>query len=236
MAETSAGGWVRSAAESAASRRPWASVSGEGSAANGSASASTRESASATGISATASLLCPIMPRPSAALLEQADALDAHATLERLDHVVDGQAGDGDRGQRFHLDPGRPSDFDAGAHPEAGRLAFGLNVDSNVRDGEAMTEPDQLMRALCRHDAGDAGSAEHVALLRVACEHQVERLWRHHDAALRYGLALARHLRRHVDHARLAASTQMAQLGRAHHRFTPRRRPGAPRERAHASQ
>src|SRR5260370_3912717 len=116
MAETSAGGWVRNAATSAASTRPWASVSGVGSAANGSASASTRESASATGISATASLLCPILPRPSAALLEQADALHAHATLEPLDHVVDGQAGDGDRRQRLHLHPGQPRCFDAGAH------------------------------------------------------------------------------------------------------------------------
>src|SRR5262249_44817561 len=158
------------------------------------------------------------MSRLATALLEEADTLNAHAAFERLHHVVDGQAGDGDRGQRFHLDPGRSGDLDARAPPEAGEIALGLDVDGNVRDGEGMAEWNQLMRSLCRHDAGDAGGAEHVALLGVACEHEVEGLCRHHDPALGYGLPLARRLRRHVDHACLAASTQMAQLGRARHR------------------
>src|SRR5262245_63334080 len=107
------------------------------------------------------------MSRLAAALLEEADALDAHAALERLHHVVDGQAGDRDRGQRLHLDPSWSADLDARTHPEARRLALGLDVDGNVRDGEGMAEGDQLMRSLCRHDAGDAGRAEHVALLGI---------------------------------------------------------------------
>ena len=39
-----------------------------------------------------------------------------------------------------------------------------------------MAERDQLVRLLRRHDAGDARGAEHVALLGVAREHEVERL------------------------------------------------------------
>jgi hypothetical protein len=46
-----------------------------------------------------------------------------------------------------------------------------------------MAERDQLVRTLCRHDRGDAGSAEHVALLGIAREHEFERLRRHHHAA-----------------------------------------------------
>ena len=68
-----------------------------------------------------------------------------------------------------------------------------------------MAERDQLVRLLRRHDAGDAGGAEHVAFLGVAREHEVERLCGHHHAAFGHGDALGRGLRRDVDHARLAA-------------------------------
>ncbi len=72
----------------------------------------------------------------------------------------------------------------------------GCDVDRDLGDGQRMTERDQLVRLLGRHDAGDAGGAEHVALLGVAFEHEVERLHRHHHAALGDRLALGRRLGR----------------------------------------
>jgi hypothetical protein len=48
-----------------------------------------------------------------------------------------------------------------------------------------MAERDQLRCALCRHDAGDARRAEHVALLGVAGARSLERRLAHHDADLR---------------------------------------------------
>src|SRR5690349_10297585 len=111
MAETAAGGCVRKAATSLVRTRPWASMSGTCSLGNGAASASTRASASATGISATALLLHAIGARFAAALLDEADALDAHAAFDRLHHIVDGEAGDRHRGQRLHLDPGLSGDL-----------------------------------------------------------------------------------------------------------------------------
>ena len=73
-----------------------------------------------------------------------------------------------------------------------------------------MAKRDELMRALGGHDAGDAGGAEHVAFLRIACKHKVERFRRHHHAALGDSDALGRGFRRNVDHACLAALAQMA--------------------------
>src|SRR5258708_4491827 len=102
MAETSAGGCIPPALTSAASTRAWPSGSGAPAAAGGSPPASTRESASATAISATASLLCAVAARLAAALLDEPDTFDAHAALHRLDHVIDGQAGNRNGGQRFH--------------------------------------------------------------------------------------------------------------------------------------
>src|SRR5262249_47661479 len=106
------------AATSAASTRPCASASAACSLDSRAAPARTRASASATDINATL-LLHAIGSRLAPAFLDQADAVDAHPALDRLHHVVDGEAGHRNRGQRFHLDPGLPGDLDGGAHDQA---------------------------------------------------------------------------------------------------------------------
>jgi hypothetical protein len=57
---------------------------------------------------------------------------DAHTAFDRLDHVVDGEAGHRDRSQRFHLDPGRAGHLDGRAHAQAWKRAIRLDVDHNV--------------------------------------------------------------------------------------------------------
>src|SRR5581483_10188689 len=150
MAETSSGGWVRNAATSAASTRPCASASGAISAASGLACSSTRASASATDISATSLLLCAVTAGLAAALLDQADALDAHAALDRLGHVVDGQAGDRHGGERLHLHAGRTRHLGGRAHLQPGKLGICLDLDRDLGQGQGMTERDQLVRPLRR--------------------------------------------------------------------------------------
>ena len=66
---------------------------------------------------------------------------------------------------------------------KAGQGVLGLDVDRDLGDRQRMAERDQLVRALGRHDAGDARGAEHVAFHRVAGEHQIERLLAHDDPA-----------------------------------------------------
>ena len=46
----------------------------------------------------------PVVAAPATTLLDQPDLADDHRLVHRLDHVVDGQRGDGDRRQRLHLD------------------------------------------------------------------------------------------------------------------------------------
>src|SRR5215510_4317019 len=48
----------------------------------------------------------PVGPRPSPGLLQQDDLDDLDRAVERFAHVVEGQAGAGDRGQGLHLDAG----------------------------------------------------------------------------------------------------------------------------------
>jgi hypothetical protein len=68
----------------------------------------------------------------AADLLDQVNAFDADAALDRLDHVVDRQARDRDRGQRLHLDAGRARHLDAGADDAAGQLGIGCDIDRDL--------------------------------------------------------------------------------------------------------
>src|SRR5690242_13755003 len=76
----------------------------------------------------------------AAALLEQMNAVDGHAALDRLHHVVDGEAGDRDRGERFHLDAGLAFDLDGRAHDEPRQLMMRLDLDLDLRDRQGMAE------------------------------------------------------------------------------------------------
>src|SRR5262249_35143441 len=110
---------------------------------------------------------------------------DAHAALDRLDHVVDGETGDRHGGERLHFDTGAPAHLHGGADLEARRLALRLDIDGDLRDGEGMAQWNQLVGSLGRHDAGDARGADHVALRGIALEHEVYRLSLHAHSTFR---------------------------------------------------
>src|SRR5260370_40012547 len=138
MAETAAGGCERRAAMLAASTRPLASAITTLSDGSGSTPSSTRASASATERRAISVLVLGrlVDARFAAALLEEPDRLDAHAAFERLGHVVDGEAGDRDRGQRLHLHAGSSGHLGGGADDQAGQVAVGLDLDLDLGERE----------------------------------------------------------------------------------------------------
>src|SRR5262249_58101104 len=107
-----------------------------------------------------------------------------------------------------------------------------LDCDRDLGPCERAAERDQLVGLFAGENAGDARGAEHVALLGVALEHQIERRWRHHDAAFGDRDPLGCALRRHVDHARLAAPGEMGEPAGALHKTTPRRPRGFAENRA----
>src|SRR6202163_2269632 len=133
MAETSAGGWVRRALRSRARTRPAASSSGTSSACRGAACANTWSSASATEINATALPPNAKMAAAAAAFFHEPDAFDAHAAVDRLHHVIDGEAGDRYRGERFRLDAGLAGNFYARGDADAGQLGIRRDLDFDLR-------------------------------------------------------------------------------------------------------
>ena len=139
------------------------------------------------------------------------NGFDADAAFRRLDHVVDRQARHRHRGQRFHLDPGRAGDLHGGAHDAAGQLLVGHNIHGDFRQRQRMAQRDQIRGAFRRHDAGDARGSQHVALLGIAGNDQIERRLAHDDAAFRDRYTLGGRFGRDVDHAGLTPGVDMGE-------------------------
>src|SRR5262252_5742259 len=151
----------------------------------------------------------PVMPGFPAAFLDDADHLDDHAALDCLDHVVDREASDRNGGQRLHLDAGLPRHLDCRAHRKP--VAFRHDVDCDVADGERMAKRNEFVGLFRRHDAGDAGGAEHVALLGIARNDEVERGGAHAHEAGGDRDAFGRGLWRYIDHTGSAAAIDMGE-------------------------
>src|SRR5262249_20081513 len=116
--------------------------------------------------------------RLPAGLLEQRDALDRHALLDGLYHVVDRERGDARCGQRLHLDAGLVHRTHACLDRENTAVVVAVR---HVDTGETkrMAERDQLVGTLGRQDAGGARDAQHITLGRVAGTDDLKRLRRH---------------------------------------------------------
>src|SRR3546814_8155438 len=71
---------------------------------------------------------------------------DAHAAVDRLAHVVDGEGGDGDGGERLHLDASAPLQLAGGR--DVDRRAFFVKgqLDLHGRSEEHTSELQSLMR------------------------------------------------------------------------------------------
>ncbi|PAV93356.1 hypothetical protein WR25_14250 [Diploscapter pachys] len=165
--------------------------------------------------------------RRAAGLFEQADVRDRHRAIHRLRHVVDGEQGDRHGGQCLHLDAGLAVGGGQRGRGDAGIVQ--RQVERDAGEGQGVAERDEVRGFLRRHDPGDAGNGEHVALLRGAVADRREGVGGDGDAAggdcatLRHGfIADIDHMRGTVDvemgevahptKARVAASTSSARI------------------------
>src|SRR5680860_1758700 len=143
MAEASKGGCVSVAARSSASTRPYASPRGIRSTSSGPSPFSTRASASSTGSRAIGSGRAE-GAGAAAGLLDQPNAGEGHGAVDRLAHVVEGEARDGNRGQRLHFHARLAFDFGRGFHAQTDGVALRREVERDLGEGQGMAERDQL--------------------------------------------------------------------------------------------
>src|SRR6266849_8853532 len=147
----------------------------------------------------------------AAALFLQADALQGHAPVHGLAHVVDSQAGHADSGERFHLHPG------AGQNPHRGldvqQVVFGKGkIKADRSQGQGMAQGDELAGALGSHDARQPCDFQDITLGQgpVADELGGGRLHAHTGAGT--GFAQRLRLVAGVHHATAALVIEMSQF------------------------
>ena len=163
--------------------------------------------------------------------MQQAHVDDLHAAIDRLAHVVDGQARSARAGQGLHLDTrlarhaGRDQYVKANLpvrarrRPALGhilgrrsRRSDGLDIALALGNEQRMAHGNDVARALDGHDARHARAGEHVALFGAVLQHHGLRLGMHENGALGDGDAMGLGLVGHVDHAHLAPGVHVRQL------------------------
>ena len=149
--------------------------------------------------------------RLAAGLLEQADLAEAHAAVDRLAHVVDGQQADADGGQRLHLDPRAAARARGDLAGDGVAPLVDGELDFDVGQRQRMAEGYQVGRALGGLDGGDAGDAEDVALAGATRLDQGQRGRQHVDGPCRTCKALGLGLVADVHHVGLSGGVEVGQ-------------------------
>jgi ribosomal protein S27E len=155
--------------------------------------------------------LCRPVSGFAAFFLEQLDALDTHAAIDRLAHVVHREQADAHRSQRLHFNAGTADRLHRGAAVHRRSLAVDRKLDIDAGQRKRMAERDQLGSAFCRLNCGDARHAQHVALLRHAAADLLQRCRQHADAPARDCNAARFVFSRNADHVRLPACVKVCE-------------------------
>ena len=106
--------------------------------------------------------------RLAARFAQQAQIGDDHSAVDGLAHVVDGQRGDAGGGQRLHLDAGAAAQSAGRGDLDRGALGHASSSTSTEVRASGWHSGISSGGALCRHDAGEPGDREHIALGDVA--------------------------------------------------------------------
>src|SRR5579871_3249299 len=102
-------------------------------------------------------------------------------------------------------------------HPDLARTRL-LDLETTIVEAQRVTERDELVRALRRHDPGDDRGVEHRALLRtMTARAQSPRNGpRQADAGFRHGAPRRDFLGAHVHHGGALISVEMRESGARH--------------------
>lgn len=152
------------------------------------------------------------MARLATALFEQHHLPNHHASVDCLDHVIDGEQGDLNCGERLHFNPRLARDADCG--PAAYRRRFLLRLETNrdTREGKWVTERDQFAGLLGGLNGSDSRNAQHIALVCSTRLNLLKGLGSHLDHARGRRLTSRVRLGGHIHHMGLTPGIKMIQF------------------------
>ena len=151
----------------------------------------------------------PVVAGAAAQLLLELDALDHHALVHRLHHVVDGEGGAGHGGERLHLHAGLARRAHARGDGDPGGGVRECHLDA--AEQERVAQRNQFRRALRRHDAGQTRRLQRIALLDASGSNGRARFRRHRHVARGHGFAQGDGLVADVHHLDAAVRVHVRQ-------------------------
>lgn len=151
------------------------------------------------------------VPRFAALFFQELETLDYHAAVTCLAHVVDGEQGGAGGGEGFHFHPCAPDTLAGGFDPDTVLACVQFKGDGDTRQGDGVAQWNQVCRAFCALDAGDARNTEHIAFGSLAGLDQGEGFRRHADAATGAGDAQGFGFLSDIHHMRLAGLIEMGE-------------------------
>src|SRR3990172_1799201 len=152
-----------------------------------------------------------IRPALPAFFYDQTNRADDHRPVHGLTHVVDSQGRHSHGGERFHLRAGPSCDPDPRFNVEAAGLLQWGELDLNAREKKRMAQGNKIRDTLRRHDPGEPGGCQDVALRERSLLDHAESLALHGDHASRNGLPLGLVLVADIHHASLAVPIDVAE-------------------------
>ena len=150
------------------------------------------------------------MPGFAADFFQQSNAFDAHAAVNGLAHVVDGEQADTGCRKCFHFNAGATEAL--GNRQAMNGMLFGINLefDRNPGQGDRVAQRDQISGALGTLNRGDTSDTEHITFLCRAALNQCQRFRPHKNTAGRSGLSAGFGFFTDIDHMGLAFGVKMS--------------------------
>jgi len=131
------------------------------------------------------------------------NVLDAHLFVYRFAHIVNGQCGDGNGGERFHFDASLGGDPGRRGNDDAvwlnGKLNFAMG------EGQGMTKRDEFAGFLGGTNSGNASCGQNISLGDFIFANGADSFGLENDFAASDGVAQNDWFCRNVNHAGFTA-------------------------------
>ncbi|MNZ78117.1 hypothetical protein D3C78_966810 [compost metagenome] len=146
----------------------------------------------------------------AAELFQHAHAIDDHAAINCLAHIVNGQRSDTGSGQRFHFHAGLPGQLATGNDVD-GVIAFGTELDLDAGQQQRVAQRDQVTGLFRCLDTGNTRHSEDITLGVLAIDNHLQGFGEHAHPRFSHRLTRGHSFFGNVDHIGATLGIEMSQ-------------------------
>ena len=142
---------------------------------------------------------------------KELDAVDGHAPVHGLAHVVNGEQGHLNGRQGFHFHAGLPGDLGRRGADHARRVRQDFEFNGDTGQSNGVTQRNQIAGFLGPLNTGNAGNAQHIAFFGCSRGDQGQSTGQHVNATTGHSHTTGQGFAAHIDHVGLPLGIKMGQ-------------------------